>query len=98
MDHVISAGVLDIAISDHLPIFMIKKKQKSPSSNFSDKARTYVKYKKSTFQEEIRWHPNWGNFWDKQEEMWDTILEIIKEIADRHCPVKNMKMVDKRNS
>ena len=94
MEHVISAGVLDTIISDHLPVFIIKKKQKVPSSTSSIRARTYVNYDKTTFQEDIRWRPNWGNLWEidknEPEKMWDVILETIQEVANKHCPFRNM--------
>ena len=94
MDHVISSGVLDVLISDHLPVFLIKKKSKTPSRSIPTKARSYVKYDKATFQENIKFHPKWETFWhveeNNPEEMWDTIFEIVKENADDQCPYKNM--------
>ena len=96
MDHVISAGVLDVAISDHLPVFMIKKKQKIHSSSSTIRARTYVNYDKTTFQEEIRWHSNWEDFWEvdqnEPDKMWEVIFETIQEVADKHCPFRNMNI------
>ena len=94
MEHIISSGVLDIAISDHLPVFLIKKKSKTPSCSVPTKARSYINYDKQTFQENIKSHPKWENFWQIQEndpeEMWENIFEIVKENADDQCPFKNM--------
>ena len=94
MDHIISSGVLDIAISDHLPVFLIKKKSKTPSSSVPTKARSYVNYDKTIFQENIKSHPDWHKFWqieqNNPEGMWDTMYEIIRENADNQCPFKNM--------
>ena len=93
MDH-ISSGVLDIAITDHLPVFLIKKKSKTPSCSVPTKARSYVNYDKKIFQENIKSHPKWKTFWQTEEnnpdEMWDNIFEIINVTADEQCPVKNM--------
>ena len=94
MDHVMSSGVLDIAISDHLPVFLVKKKAKIPSSSVPTKARSYVNYDKTTFQENIKCHPKWQMFWqieeNNPEEMWDIMYDITKENADDQCPFKNM--------
>ena len=94
MDHIISSGVLDIEISDHLPVFLIKKKSKTPSRSVPTKARSYVNYNKTTFQENIKSHLKWETFWqieeNNPEEMWNIIYEIIKENADNQCPFKNM--------
>ena len=96
MDHIISFGVLDIAISDHLPVFLIKKKNKiRPSYSFT-KGRSYSTYSKEDFQNDIKTHPKWGSFWDLEEnkpnEMWDIMLEIILETSDLHAPLKDMRI------
>ena len=94
MEHIISSGVLDIAISDHLPVFLIKKKAKVPSCSIPTRARSYVNYDKTTYQNSIKLHPNWETFWqieeNKPEKMWDTISDIIRQKADEQCPFKNM--------
>ena len=53
MEHIISSGVLAIMISDHLPIFLIKKKQKQQPKTDNIKCRSYATYEKHKFQEEI---------------------------------------------
>ena len=94
MDHIISSGVLDVEISDHLPIFLIKKKAKIPSCSIPTRARSYINYDKTTFQEKIKSHPKWETFWQisekNPEKLWETTFEIIKENADDQCPYKNM--------
>ena len=98
MNHITSSGTLDIATSDHLPVYLIKKKQKLKSTFTFIKARSYTRYEKQTFQEEIRYHPKWMDFWNLKEnepdKMWEIILEIIQERADAQCPLKNMKIRD----
>ena len=95
MDHIISSGVLDIQISDHLPVFLIKKKSKTPAHSVPTRARSYINYDKKKFQEKIKSHPNWEMFWQLDGEnpdiMWDIIFEIIKQNADDQCPFRNMK-------
>ena len=67
MDHIISSGVLDISISDHLSVFLIKKKSENPTRSVPTKARSYVNYDKATFQENIKFHPKWEFFWQIEE-------------------------------
>ena len=96
MDHIISQGILKIAISDHFPVFMIKKKRKESKSFETVKGRSYAKYVKQDFQNDVKNHPNWENFWkienNDSDELWEVMLQIIKESADIHCPYKNMKI------
>ena len=69
------SGTLDNIISNHLPVFWIKNKQKLNSTSSFIKARSFINYNKQSFQEDIRYHPKWINFWDvepnKPEEMWE---------------------------
>ena len=96
MDHISSSGTLDIALSDHLPVFLIKKKQKTKPSFTYTKGRSYNNYSKDNFQNDIRTHPKWMSFWaleeNKIEEMWDIIFEIILETSNVHAPFKDMKI------
>ena len=96
MDHIASSGTLNIEISDHLPVFVVKKKQNIISATSFIKARSFIKYDKQAFQEEVRYHPDWGKFWglenNKPEKMWEIMLEIITEKADSHCPFREMKI------
>ena len=98
MNHIISSGTLDIAISDHLPVFLVKKKQKLRSTFTFIEARSYANYDKQVFQEQIRYHPKWMDFWSYKEnepdKMWEIMLEIIQERADALCPLKKMKFRD----
>ena len=98
MNHVISSGTLDIAISDHLPVFLVKKKQKLRSTFTFIEARSYTNYDKQAFQAQIRYHPKWMDFWNYKEnepdKMWEVLLEIIQERADALCPLKKMKIRD----
>ena len=96
MEHIISSGVLNVTISDHLPVFLIKKKQKIKTTFTYTRGRTYVNYRKDDFQADIKNHPGWIDFWlleeNKPDEMWDMVLEIITETANSHCPFTNMKL------
>ena len=96
MEHIISSGVLDFALSDHLPIFLIRKKQKTKPSYAHTRGRSYNYYRKDNFQDDIKCHPRWKSFWDleenKPDEMWDVMLEIITEVSDFHAPLKDMKV------
>ena len=62
MNHVLSSGTLDISISDHLPVFLIKKKLKQKSTSSLIKARSFANYDKQTFQEDILYHSKWADF------------------------------------
>ena len=96
MEHIISSGVFSIMISDHLPIFLIKKKQKHKATSDNIKCRSYANYEKQKYQEEIKTHPNWTNFWqvnkEDPEKMWEVMEKIILVRVNGHCPYKNVRI------
>ena len=46
IDHCTNSGVLDLHISDHQPVYIVKKKLKDNRSKICFKGRTYVNYSK----------------------------------------------------
>ena len=98
MNYIFSSGTLDVAVSDHLPVFLIKKKQKLKSTFTFVEARSYKNYDKQAFQEQVRYHPKWADFWDMEEnepdKLWELMLEIIQEKADAFCPLRKIKIRD----
>ena len=83
-------------ISDHLPVFLIKKKTENLVSKVDIKCRSCANYNKQNFQDSIKENHKWVDFWDTEEnkpnDMWEIIETIIKEAADAHCPLKNVKI------
>ena len=94
MERIISSGVIEVSISYQMPVFLIKKKQKSKSNKEKIKGRSHVNYDKQKFQDDIKDHPGWKHFWDIDEnnpvEIWDSLENIIKDTANSHCPFKDI--------
>ena len=92
-NHISSSGELDICISDHLPIYCIKKKAQEHNPKKAIKGRSYRHYEKVNFQNDIINDDRWKKFWDESSEvdvMWKIFHEIIVEHASYHCPIVNM--------
>ena len=47
MDHIADSGVIDAAIMDHLPIYVIRKKARTPQKYKT--GRSYIKYDEEIF-------------------------------------------------
>ena len=91
MDHINTYGVLDMDISDHLPVFLIKMKTKNPVSKVEIKCRSYANYNKQHFQDSKKENQKWVEK-NKPDDMWEIIETIIKEAAYAHCPLKSVKI------
>ena len=83
MEYVISKGTIDSHISDHLPVYIIKEKDRESNNTTTFWGRSYVRY---NYQNDIRNHYKWGNYWttneENSDELWELILESITEVVD----------------
>ena len=80
-------GVLDINISDHLSVFMLRKKDKIKYSKCEFSGRTYRNYNKDILSGKLNQYS-----WDELDNInhgWSTIINRITEILDEFCPIKS---------
>ena len=97
MSHINSSGILDIHVSDHMPVYMVKKKQREEKEFKYITVRSYKRYERECFQDDIIHHKDWGLFWDigtDPEKLWEIMESIILDCAELHCPQKRMKIRD----
>ena len=95
MENIDAYGTLDVAISDHLPVFVSKKKPKTLKNISYTEGRSYKSYSKDDFQRLVRNDERWNSFWTQGKdpnELWDIIYEIILSAADKICPFVKMKI------
>ena len=88
-----SAGTLDSFISDHQPIYIIKKKQREIWKPEKFEGRTYKNYDYAKFKEGLI-SRNWGEYFNNEdvEGKWQNLLNVIKEELDKLCPIKEHKI------
>ena len=97
MEYICDCGVLDIKISDHLPLFVCKKKERIKQSFVKTQGRTYKHYIKTDFEDIIRKDERWLQYLDPDldvNELWDIMYSIILDAADITCPMVNMKIAE----
>ena len=95
--HIRSAGALDSFLSDHQPIYILKKKLKDKrKTDQSFEGRSYSHYNRQTFMENVS-NADWAPFYECNDPAaaWEKMIRIITEEADRMCPVRDYKI---RNS
>ena len=93
--HVSESGVLETILSDHLPVYIIKKKCRESKEFSYITGRSYKNYVKESFQYDINSHVKWKNFWECEsdpEKLWAIMEEIISDCANYHCPIVRMKI------
>ena len=95
--HVSSSGVLDLFLSDHMPIYIIKKmntKKLKESNLFL--GRTYRNYTKDLLHEKIDSKLDVNRILQcgNPIECWDTLYSSLVNIADEIIPIKEYKVND----
>ena len=87
--HISGAGTLDSFISDHQPIYIIKKKTREVGTKISFKGRSYQKYDAKKISDILR-NKDWSKFYSSErvDDQWDEMQALIREAADELCPIK----------
>ena len=95
--YIAATGVLCNEISDHLPVFIIKKKEREVKTFSHIWGRTMKNYDVASFQNLIISHNSWKLFWkqgNNVNELWDIMINIIQEAANMLCPMKKIHIRD----
>ena len=92
-DNICKAGVINMNISDHLPILLTRKNIKIAKPKCTFTGRSYRIYNKDNFQRKIR-EADWLDFdnSDSVAKKWDCLIDIVKRIIDEMCPLKLFKI------
>lgn len=93
-DTIKSSGVLDINVSDHLPIYVICKKLKTETKLVSFKCRK-LKYFCVDFYKEKILALNWEKLYETSDPNLglELLINNIRLVLDRHYPIKDYKNV-----
>ena len=91
--HVCKSGTLNMMISDHQPIYIIKKKCRETRNSASFEGRSYNKFDLSSFRDRIA-KLDLTNLLETAtpEEIWTTILNHIINDLDEHCPIRKFNI------
>ena len=91
------AGTLDHFISDHQPVFVVKKKGRDHIPKVEFKGRSYRNYDRKIFEQELLAY-DWEHFYDMNdpEEAWAHFLDRITPVLDRMCPIRTFQIKNYR--
>ena len=94
MNFVQESGVLDYVISDHLPVFVIRKKQRILKEYVYTEVRNMKNYSAEDFCNLIHRDPRWLQYWtaDTLTEMWEIMHAIIFDSLNSHLPKRRIRI------
>ena len=93
--HIMENGVINRLISDHLPIFCVRKKLPEKYVIKEVTGRSYRKYDKDELQNCIR-EQDWDAFYmlPTVEQKWNFIVDAIMAYLDEECPMRTFTFKD----
>ena len=93
--YIADSGTLNINLSDHLPIFLIRKKQRNRIEKHTTSGRSYIRYDKTIFCQ-ILSRQDWTSFDESEDvdEMWKYFEGNLNKSLDVICPVRTINVLN----
>ena len=93
----LTSGTLDLNISDHLPIWVIRKKIKIKPTTSEFLGRTYKNYNIDTLRARLS-QINWHNVYNEPDvnKAWDYFIVSVLSILDNICPIRRSRYTNSR--
>ena len=93
---IVSSGPLNIHVSDHLPVHIIRKHEFVKPGFRKFKGRSYRNFDIKKYLDKLE-NCDWNYFetCDDPVECWEVFVNMLKRVLDVFCPVKEFKVLDK---
>ena len=95
IEYCLDSGVIDLHISDHQPVYLIKKKGRDTRSSVSFKGRSYINYSKDLLSDALT-NEIKRNFRETVDPngCWDFMEDFLNTFLDTVCPIKTYRSKD----
>lgn len=92
MDHLLYSGTINSNISDHLPVFVVRKKQRNHTKFREIEGRSYKHFSENEFIAEFTSSLEFCDMFcsDDPQLVWEIILAKIMAATNKHCPMKRL--------
>ena len=93
------SGTLNLNVSDHLAVYMIRKKDVVRRPKVEVTGRSYKNYKHAKLKEDLEQN-DWSRFDDSNDPSlkWDIIHGVLEQSLNSMCPVKTFKIPEANES
>ena len=90
--YVSNSGILDDLLSDHFPVYAVRKKHRETNPKVKKKVRVYKNFDSDIFGNLIEDRVNWDAYYAEEDpnSLWDSIHQCIIGILEVMCPYKNI--------
>ena len=95
IEHCMTSGVINLHISDHQPVYLIKKKIRHTRPTLSFKGRSYVQYTKEKLSDALT-NEIKKSFREAVDpnECWELMESFLTKFLDSNCPIKTFRSKD----
>ena len=95
---ILESGVLDVNISDHELVYLVRKKQKTVNVKCEFMERSYVGYDSDALNTLLA-NETWDDFYNNTDpnRLWNIFSNKILSAVDILCPQKKLKLKSLRN-
>ena len=95
--YISDSGTLDHFISDHQPVFAVKKKGRDHRPTVEFEGRSYRNFDRELFKTELL-HDSWDDFYGMKDinKAWEHLLGRVEVILDKMCPLMKFKIKNYR--
>ena len=97
MKDVRETGVIHVNISDHVPVYIVRKKMRSKNTRVMFEGRSYKKYNKNKMVETANGE-TWDNFANcgDPDRAWDIFIGRLHEYLNKECPIRKFDVRDNK--
>ena len=94
VNHITECGTIINTISDHEAVYLVKKKPRCKATYNYIEARSFQGYDVEDFQNDVISDDCWNtyNSCNDVNTKWEIFEDVIKRNADKHCPVKSIRV------
>ena len=92
-EFIASSGSINLHVSDHVPVYVTRKKERRRSGKVKFRGRSYRNYDKESFQANLL-EKNWGDFYSRVDpnQAWEIMKTIIEEEIETMCPFRTFSV------
>ena len=91
-DYVNNSGIVNDLISDHFPVYAIRKKEREYSPKVKKRVRVYKNFDADVFGTLLTTRIDWNEYYGEEDPnlLWDTVYSCMIGILEVMCPYKDI--------
>ena len=97
-DHIANSGTINHNMSDHYPVFIVRKKTRNKIVKKTVVGRSYLRYITEVFQQKLD-NKDWTNFDTESDDpsaLWEIFENHVTIVLNEVCPMKHLTVPENK--